>query len=194
MLPAVNSRTRRTAGIAMLALIAELAAIGCGPKKSTAYDTPLSEASGTPSPPAGTRPAGPPVIAACALLTADEVAAGLGLTAPTADEDESLPNVKSCHYQAGNGYLIIYVSTVAASGTADQAVNHALVSYHGTLDQVPGLGDAGIVLTAGTVDSVIFALAEADQMRTVTMDAFSSAGLVNKDGLLELAHTLAGRL
>lgn len=179
-----------------------MAAVACGhsaaPTTSKTEPPPLAQVSQTPVLPASTRPPGPTINLACPLLSRAEIAAKLGIHVTSVQERQAVPSVHTCHYQAGSQYVELWVSVEPATGTADQAVNLAIKRYSGTLQSIPGLGDAAYYSgDAGpsanpTVQTLITAQVEGQQMRMVSLLGFLSGD--SKDKLTVLARSVLKKI
>lgn len=178
------------------------AAVACGhsaaPTTSKTEPPPLAQVSQTPVLPSSTRPPGPAINRACPLASQAEVAATLGVHVTSVQERQSVPTAHTCHYQADNQYVELWVSVEPATGTADQAVNLAIKRYSGTLQSIPGLGDAAYYSAdAGssanpTVHTLMAAQVEGQQMRMITLVGFLSGD--PKDKLTVLARSVVKKI
>src|SRR5262249_50890927 len=126
---------------------------------------------------------GPPIDAACPLLSTAEVGQALGFTAVTASEDQGAPAavLKSCFYNAAEGTLKLMIGFWPAGNTALGVVNTAVTQYSGTLDAVPDLGDAALVTVDEHDADVIFALDEGAMVRQVTLLCYGRQRAVEKE-------------
>lgn len=150
----------------------------------------LSQVSSAPAP-ASTRTPGPPVTAVCPLLKASEVADAVGLNAPTAREEKLNEAVSSCRYHSGNRWLLLLAYTEPASGTADSIASRTLVRYTGTLQQVPGVGDAAYYAGDTNTQFAVAVRLEGSQARVVQLTGF--LGKTYQDELISLVRIVLGR-
>lgn len=185
---------RRTT-LAVVLAVAVVALAGCA-KAAEPDKAPLGIASSAVPAQASARPPGPVLIAACPLLSAALVATTLGVAAPTTNE-ESAPGGPAgsgyiCRYAWSGGWLQVIIWVSPLSGTADQAVQHSIGRYTGTLDPVPGLGDAALYEGSSTYSTVIVARAEGNEMRLLTLITFITGN--PKDKVIALARTVLDRI
>jgi hypothetical protein len=193
---------RRSLLVAVVWLAVGLpAAAGCGGGSSSdageSEAPPLAQVSTVPVLPSSSRSPRPAVTSACRLLRPAKVAATLRLSGPRATEGPGGPTYRSCRYQARSQYVQLFVSTEPASGTADQAASLSVKRYIGTLQSLPGLGDAayytGAPVTGGTtVQGVVVAVAEGAQMRLINLIGFLQGDA--KDGLASLARSVLAQV
>lgn len=179
------------------------AAVACGhsaaPTTSKTEPPPLAQVSQTPVLPSSTRPPGPAITRACTLAGRAEVAATLGIHVTSVQERQTVPTSHICHYQADNNqYVELWVTVEPATGTADQAVSLAIKRYSGTLQSIPGLGDAAYFSgDAGpsanpTVQTLLAAQVEGQQMRMVILMGFLSGD--SKAKLTVLARSVLKKI
>jgi hypothetical protein len=155
-------------------------------------------ASSAAAPPATGIP-GPPLTAACPLLSGAEVTKALGQPVTFAREDPagSGPDGASyiCTYGFTDGHAMLIVSHQAASaGTPQQAVDRSVQSYQGSLQTLSGLGDAALYNdgTGADWEFVTSAKLAGPEVRTVHVAAFTGGDL--RAGLIELVGTVLGRI
>jgi hypothetical protein len=163
---------------------------------------PLAQVSTAAAVPSSTRKPGPVIRAACPLLSPAHIASTLGVRPPTAAER---PIIKAtggtsyiCHYQSGGQYVELFISITPVSGTADQAAALTVRRYTGTLNSVPGVGDAayysdsGLSSTGARPQTLVTARAEGRQMRVVTLNTFLGGN--PKDKIITLARAVLDRI
>jgi len=160
------------------------AACGGGSHGTAATDTgpPALAQVSTAAPPPATAKPGPVIKAACPLLSPALIASVLGVRRPAAIERPAVKTnggtLLGCHYQSGGRYVELWVSVAALSGRADQAASLAIRRYTGTLNTVPGLGDAAYYTDSALSRSgprpqaLVAARAEGRQMRVITLSTF----------------------
>jgi hypothetical protein len=199
-----------TAPIAASAVV--LSAVACGGGSGggggaggTATDTeppPLAQVSTAAPVPSVTAKPGPVIEAACPLLSPAVIASALGLRRPAAAERPAVKTSGStlvgCHYQSGGQYVELWVAISPLSGTADQAASLAIRRYSGTLNSVPGVGDAAYY-TDSTLSragprpqALVAARAEGRQMRVVTFSTFLGGN--PKEKIVTLARAVLERI
>jgi hypothetical protein len=182
--------------VPLLSLLVMLTGCASAPEEP---DLPsLAEVAGTIGPLAPVGPTGPPLDAACPLLTPRQVGAALGRPTPTSREDPggSGPDGEAftCSYTFGDSYLQLMAFTYArtAAPTARYALNRTLIRYTGTLEELPGVGDAAMYLSAGDGGTLYVAKDAGQEVRVISL--WASRARAPRDGLIELARAALERM
>ncbi|MBW8482780.1 hypothetical protein [Actinomadura parmotrematis] len=169
---------------------------GAGGAGATSEPPPLAQASPTPlAAPSNTRTPGPAVTKVCALAGAALVASALKTpTRPRARETAHPGGARSCRYQYASTWVEMWAVLEPARRSPDLTVQAVIGQYTGTLEKVPGLGDAALYAggsAANAAETLAVARLEGTRMRTITLSAFLDGH--NRDGLAAIARTALER-
>jgi hypothetical protein len=179
----------RSLGVAAVAFpVIGLAIAGCRPGGSpgaaatTTTPPALAQVSTAAAAPVSKLPPGPEIRAACPLVSAAKVASLLGVPSAVATERPAASSggsaVYTCNYQAGGQSAMVIISVSPVTVSADQAASLAIRRYTGTMNSVPGVGDAAYyndsapASSATRVEGLVTARAEGHQMRLVILTTY----------------------
>lgn len=145
---------------------------------------PLAQVTSAAAVPASTRTPGPPVTNACALLTNADVQKALGMKVLGSKDAKMAEKAHSCTFSFDKHNLTLYAGTEPTAGTAEAAANRTIHRYEGTLEPVPGLGDAALYVADPSWQTLVAVRIEGSQQRIYTLIAF--LGKPAKEPLISL--------